>query len=215
MPVSQRRSAFRHLQDIRHSAQEMAGLMEEVLLLGRVESGRMQCKPEKFDLPGFCQRLIDEQLSATGRKCPIQLSLEHCDQPAEADEGLLRHVFNNLLSNAVKYSPAGKAVQLVVRREGQEAIFEVRDQGIGIPSADQRRIFSAFHRGSNVGEIPGTGLGLVIVKRCVELHGGSIEITSESAKGTVAAVRLKLFFEKPPIGKAKKGRKRDSQPCQG
>jgi PAS domain S-box len=206
-----------HLQDIRHSAQQMAGLMEEVLLLGRVESGRMQCKPEPIDLAGFCQRLVDEQLSATNRKCPIVLSIEGCGAEARGDEALLRHVFNNLLSNAVKYSSAGKNVAFHVRREGENAVFEIRDRGIGIPPADQKRLFEAFHRGVNVGETPGTGLGLVIVKRCVDLHGGSIQIQSEPGSGTTVTVRLTLFGpersanskpRKPGVGKRKK-EKRD------
>lgn len=184
-----------HLQDIRYSAQQMAGLMEEVLLLGRVESGQMQCRPEPMDLAGFCQRLIDEQLSATNRKCPISLTLDGCKGEARGDEALLRHVFNNLLSNAVKYSPDGKQIFFSARKEGTGAVFEVRDQGIGIPVVDQKRVFEAFHRGSNVGETPGTGLGLVIVKRCVDLHGGRIDIRSEPGTGTCVTVRLELFTE--------------------
>jgi signal transduction histidine kinase len=106
---------------------------------------------------------------------------------------LLRHIFTNLLSNAVKYSEPGKAVEFSVDQEGREAVWVVRDRGIGIPAADQPRLFQAFYRGQNVDQRPGSGLGLVIVKRCVELHGGSIHIDSKTGEGTRVTVRLPVF----------------------
>jgi PAS domain S-box-containing protein len=182
-----------HLHDVRHSIQQMTNLMEEVLLLGRVESGRMEFKPEPVDLRGLCQRVVDEQLSANSRKCPILLDVRDAGDEAKGDEGLLRHIFTNLVSNAVKYSPAGSQVRLSVKRVANDAVFEVRDQGIGIPVEDQTRIFEAFHRGQNVGDIPGTGLGMVIVKRCVDLHKGTIELESAPGRGTTFTVNLEMF----------------------
>ena len=76
-----------------------------------------------------------------------------------------------VLNNGVKYSPAGSTVHFSARREGLMAVFTVKDLGIGIPDADLPKLFEAFHRGSNVGEIPGTGLGLVIIKRCADQIG--------------------------------------------
>ncbi len=197
-----------HLQDIRYSAQQMSGLMEEVLLLGKVESGRMVCRREPLQLTDLCQRIVDEQLSVTNRKCPIQLEVEDLTAEAEGDEGLLRHVLNNLISNAVKYSPAALPVQFRVRREGTLAVFEIEDRGIGIEAADQKHLFTAFQRGKNVGAIPGTGLGLVIVKRCVELHGGVLTFQSRVNQGTRFVVRIALFAEKPRREKSAKGQKR-------
>ena len=78
------------------------------------------------------------------------------------------------------------------------AVFQVRDQGIGIPESDAEQLFQTFHRGSNVGERPGSGLGLVIVKRCVELHGGTISLESRAGSGTTVTVRLPLFAVSPP-----------------
>jgi PAS domain S-box-containing protein len=182
-----------HLQDIRHATKQMTLLMDEVLLLGKVEAGKMVVKPEPLDLAGFCQRLVDEQLSATNRKCPILLDLADTKQPALGDEAVLRHIFTNLLSNAVKYSPAGSRVQFTLRRDDEIAEFIVRDHGIGIPPEDQAQLFEAFHRARNVGDIPGSGLGLVIVKRCVNLLGGTIAVESAPRLGTTMTVRLKLF----------------------
>jgi signal transduction histidine kinase len=78
-------------------------------------------------------------------------------------------------------------------RDGWNAVCRVRDRGIGIPDADRGRLFHAFHRGGNVGRRPGTGLGLVIVKRCVELHGGEITVQSRVGEGTTVTVTLMLF----------------------
>jgi len=182
-----------HLQDIRHSTKQMTALMEEVLLLGRVDSGKMECRPELVELRSFCERLVDEQRSATHGKCPIMLELKPLAGEARGDEGVMRHIFTNLLANAVKYSPAKSPVHFSVRREGAQGVFEVRDKGIGIPAEDQKRLFETFHRGQNVGEIAGTGLGMAIIKRCVDLHEGTIEMESFVGRGTTFVVRLKLF----------------------
>lgn len=180
-------------QDIFGATRLMAGLMEQVLVLGRVEAGKLSCKTAPCDLDSLAAKLTDECLSATNRKCPVIWRAAGDLADARADEGLLRHIFSNLIHNAVKYSPEGSSVEFTARRDGSDAVFQVIDHGIGIPDADRARLFEAFHRGSNVGEIPGTGLGLVIVKRCVELHGGSLEIGSVVGKGTTFTVRLPLF----------------------
>jgi len=179
--------------DIFSSTRHMAGLMEQMLVLGRVDSGKLTFRPAPIYLEGFCHRLVDESLSATHRRCPIEVKFAGELDGARADESLLRHIFSNLLSNAVKYSTAGQAVEFGVARAGVNAVFTVRDRGIGIPEEDLPRLFQAFHRATNVGEIPGTGLGLVIAKRCVELYGGAIEVRSKPGEGTTFTVTLPLF----------------------
>lgn len=182
---------------INKSVRRMAGMMEEVLVLGRLETDRMTFAPASFDLRGFCQKICDEIESATNRKQPIRLQVDGTPSEAHGDESLLRHVFTNLLSNAVKYSPPDSPIQFEVQREGDTALCKVRDHGCGIPEADQKRLFQAFHRGSNVGQVPGTGLGLLIVQRCVELHGGEIQFESVEGQGTTFIVRLPLFVPTP------------------
>ena len=173
----------------------MAELMEQVLVLGRVEAGKLACKLVSSDLSVLAEKITDETLSATNRKCPVIWRPEGDLSGARADESLVRHIFSNLITNAVKYSPEGGEVLFTGRREGSDAVFQVIDHGIGIPKADMHRLFEAFHRCSNVGEIPGTGLGLVIVKRCLDLHGGTMEIVSEVGKGSTFTVRLPLFAD--------------------
>ncbi len=181
------------LADIRISTQRMSGLMQEVLLLARVDAGKLACKRVPLDLHAFLEQLIEEVRSASDHACVIDLAVPLEAFAAHADEALLRHTFTNLLSNAVKYSPLGQVVQLQVAREADVAVFTVRDGGIGIPESDQKQLFQTFHRGSNVGERPGTGLGLVIVKRCVDLHGGTLHLDSHVNEGTKVTVRLPLF----------------------
>src|SRR5262249_10300723 len=143
-------------------------------------------------LEGLCRQLIAEQISVSNGKCTVQAELSPLPGIAYGDEALVRHILVNVLSNAIKYSPAGSKIAFTAQNDGVVAIFEVRDQGIGIPKADQARLFEAFHRAQNVGEVPGTGLGLVIVKKCVDLHEGKIELNSELGKGTTVIVRLPL-----------------------
>jgi PAS domain S-box-containing protein len=182
-----------HLQSICKNARRMAGLMEEALLIGSLDAGKMEFKPELLDLCGLARRLLDEVLSATNRRCPIELLLEGIPTEIKADERLLRHIFTNLLTNAVKYSDAGQMVRFEIGCDETEIVCAIRDQGIGIPEADREWLFNAFHRGHNVSDRPGTGLGLVIVKRCADLHGGKIELESKLGEGTAVTVRLPKY----------------------
>jgi signal transduction histidine kinase len=181
------------LDDIHSATLRMSSMMEQVLLLGRVEAGKIPFTAKPLDLAELGGRLADESLSATNRKCPVALAAAAGVEGAAGDEMLIRHIFSNLISNAVKYSPGGAPVEFHVYREGSSAVFSVRDRGIGIPAADQARLFEAFHRAKNVGETPGTGLGLLIVKRCVDLHHGTISFDSREGEGTTFTVRLPLF----------------------
>ena len=186
----------RHLQSIHKNTRRMAELMEEVLLLGRFDAGRMNFEPQPIDLRAVCERIASEVSSATGRVCPIQLHFKMSAPSASADERLLRHIFTNLLTNAVKYSEPGAPVDFIVEHDQFKATCLVRDRGIGIPEADQSWLFNAFHRARNVGNRPGTGLGLVIVKRCVELHDGKISVESKPGEGTTFTVVLPVFCVK-------------------
>ncbi|NET54303.1 MAG: sensor histidine kinase [Merismopedia sp. SIO2A8] len=111
------------------------------------------------------------------------------------DAKLLRQIISNLLSNAIKYSPQGGTVQFRLICEVDTAIFQVQDEGIGIPPQDQEKLFEAFYRGSNINEIGGTGLGLAITKKCVEIHNGQIEVESALGVGTTVLVKFPLEGE--------------------
>ena len=108
------------------------------------------------------------------------------------DEKLLRQILNNLLSNAINYSPENSNIYFKLASQDGEAVLEIQDEGIGIPLADQSRLFEPFHRGTNVSNIKGTGLGLAIVKRCVDLHQGRMIVASKIGLGTTFQVALPL-----------------------
>jgi signal transduction histidine kinase len=189
------------LESINRNVERMAGLIDEVLLIGKVEAGQLSFAPAPLDLAGFCRRLADEMTSATHRRCPIRLVLETPVFPlAQADEGLLRHILANLISNAVKYSVAGNEVEFHVAQRERNAVFTIRDRGIGIPEADRDKLFVAFQRASNAAHVHGTGLGLTIVKRCVDRHGGEVSFTSEEGRGTTFTVTIPMFSEPDAAG---------------
>jgi PAS domain S-box-containing protein len=181
-----------HLQSIRKNTRRMAGLLEEVLLIGSLEEGKMEFKPAVMELRAFVRRLIEEVQSTTSGRCPVEFSITEVPAEIQADERLLRHIFTNLLINAVKYSHAGWPVRFEIRCAESAIVCAILDQGIGIPEVDREWLFNAFYRGRNVGDRPGTGLGLLIVKRCVDLHGGKIKVESKLGEGTVVTVRLPI-----------------------
>jgi signal transduction histidine kinase len=181
------------LESITRNTRRMAGMMEEILVLSRLDVDKLDFQPVTLDLNAVCRRIVDEVLSATNRRCRIELSLESVLSEAQADEQLLGHIFTNLLSNAVKYSEPGATVRFTIERDGLDAVCIIRDQGIGISEDDQQHLFKAFHRGGNVGSRPGTGLGLLLVERCAELHGGKVQLTSRIGEGTTVIVRLPVF----------------------
>lgn len=181
------------LQSIIKNSRRMAGLMEDVLLLGRLDAGRLEFLPRPLDLAGLSRRLVDEVLSTTDARCPIEFFTTNLPPEVDADERLLRHILLNLLNNAVKYSEVGQPVVFQAIGSPDKVCFVVADRGIGIPPGEESLLFEAFHRGSNVGQRPGTGLGLVIVKQSIELHRGTFELTSQPGFGTRFSVSIPIF----------------------
>lgn len=179
------------------AVRRMSGLVEQVLVFSRIESGQLEFRPQPLELAALCTQLQDEILSATGHRCPVIVRPEGNLAGAHGDANLIRHVLTNLLTNAVKYSRVSEPVYLLARREGADALFTVIDHGIGIPESALEHLFTAFHRAKNVSDLPGTGLGLVIVRKCLEAHGGEIQIESIEDEGTSVRVRLPLFSTTP------------------
>jgi len=181
------------LESITRNTRRMAGMMEEILVLSRLDAGKLEFRPAQLDLGAFCRRMVDEVLSATNYQCAIELVLDTNLPPANADERLLGHILTNLLSNAVKYSEPGGIVRFTVGRHSSDARCIISDKGIGISQEDQQRLFTAFHRGANVGNRSGTGLGLLLVRRCVDLHQGKLQIESRLGKGTTVTAKFPAF----------------------
>jgi signal transduction histidine kinase len=183
-----------HLHDIVDAARRMNDLIGEVLLRGQVDAGRMECCVRAVDLPALCRKIIEDVGTATQQRCPVLFAAEMWRANPQLDERLVTIILSNLLNNAVKYSLAGEPVHLSTCRDGVDVKIELRDQGIGIPSEDQAELFKTFRRGRNVGDVPGTGLGLTIVKRCVDIHRGNISFVSSEDIGTTFTIRLPGFL---------------------
>lgn len=182
------------LNHIESAAEEMARLLDDILNISRAEVGKLEFKPQLLNLEEFCESLLQEMKRNDDKHSLTFVKRNECIQ-AYMDENLLRHILINLLSNAIKYSPQGGDVKFELFCHKGEGIFTVEDQGIGIPLKDQKRLFESFHRGANVGNISGTGLGLCIVKKYVDLHKGKIAVKSEVGKGTKFTVTLPLLGE--------------------
>jgi len=168
----------------------MTGMLDQVLQLGRADAGRVEFNPASLDLPALCRKVMDEVSAPnTGRHCMV-LQANGDLRDVSLDARLLHTMLSNLLSNAVKYSPEGGQVTVSLARTNTGVTVSVADEGIGIPVADQLRLFESFFRARNVGQITGTGLGLAIVKRAVDLHGGSISLASGQERGTMFVLAL-------------------------
>lgn len=179
------------LQSIEAGVQRMTQMLDRILLIGKAEAEMLEFKPKPLDMKALCEQLIKEAaLQHPDAKSSIALDWQAEPGSQGYDEKLCRHIFSNLLSNALKYSPVGGAVHLRVSISGERTVFEVQDEGIGIPADELHHLFDSFHRASNVGAIAGTGLGLSIVKKSVELHGGTITVRSTIGEGTCFTVTL-------------------------
>ena len=172
------------LTQIKASTNRMNEMVEQVLLLGRIESGTMKPNPQPVDVAAFCREIVDDVQTTTQNRCEIATKL--MESTRSLDVSLMRSVLTNLLTNAVKYSNPGAKVTL----EAEDSRFVISDSGIGIPTTEQARLGEPFHRASNVGEVAGTGLGLTVVKRCIALCGGTLAISSEEGRGTQVVVTL-------------------------
>ena len=189
---------LQELYQIQATVKRMTQLLDDVLLIGKAEAGKLEFNPKPLDIVQFCGSLVKEmQLSTPYPPDKSNHTITFCTQGqctnACMDEKLLRHILSNLLSNALKYSPQGGAIRFDLICQQGEAIFHVQDEGIGIPIADQAQLFNVFHRASNVNTILGTGLGLAIVKKSIDLHGGRVTFTSEVGVGTTFKVTIPIY----------------------
>jgi PAS domain S-box-containing protein len=187
----------RNLRRIQDSVKNMVQLLDDILTINRAETGKLEFNPQWLDIEEFCQQFVEEMQLSAGVQHSLLFICRGENTQAWVDEKLLRSILSNLLSNAIKYSPKGGQVQCSVICEGDSIQLQIRDQGLGILADDQKQLFEPFYRGKNVRHIAGTGLGLAVVKKCVDLHGGSIAIASEAGRGTTVTILLPNIPELP------------------
>ena len=177
------------------SLHRMTAMLEDVLTLNRMDANRTEVRPAPIDLRSFAQSIIDEIRLGDHDAHRFELHSAGDTAHVVSDINLLHHIFANLLSNAARYSPAGTDIVVRIKAEAGFVSVMVEDHGIGIPEADRERIFESFERGSNVGTIKGTGLGLNIVKRVAELLGGTIGVDAVEGGGSRFTVTFPLIDE--------------------
>ncbi|BAY85505.1 multi-sensor signal transduction histidine kinase [Calothrix parasitica NIES-267] len=189
---------IKHFNRINKAVKHMTNLLSDVLFFGKAEAGKLTCNPETFDLVEYSRQLIEDvQINHNKKQTDIadifiNFTTNKDTLKCNFDEKVLGHILNNLLSNAVKYSLPDTSVDFTLYSQQEKVVFEIKDEGIGIPSDDLPSLFDSFHRCKNVGNIPGTGLGLSIAKKCVDMLNGEIKVTSEIGVGTKFTIAIPL-----------------------
>ncbi len=179
---------------VARNAQRLLGLIGDLLLAAKADAGKLELKKESGDLGAIARHAVETALpDAEQQGIHLTLSAPTAMELVSDPKRLLQ-VLNNLVSNAIKFTPAGGSVEVSLTAVGRSAVFEVRDDGIGIPADERARLFQRFFRASTAtaSDIPGTGLGLSIAKTIVELHGGTIECREGDDRGTTFVVSLPL-----------------------
>jgi len=181
------------LHGMQSGVKRMDALIENVLTIGKADAGTLKFSPTPVDLGELCKKVTEELRKDVAAHYVVRFERDFERGSVSLDPILLRRVLTNLLSNAVKFSRTGSTVSLKLTERNAHALIEVSDQGIGIPIEDQARLCEIFHRASNVDNRQGAGLGLAVVKKAIELHGGTISIDSKVNDGTRVSLRLPLI----------------------
>jgi signal transduction histidine kinase len=180
---SQRAKREKHIDRIRTSVKNLTGILNDFLSLDRLETGKVETEPEDFNLEEFIKDVVEEmqEIARAGQ----HLAIGYDGNPqVRMDPKMLRNILINLISNAIKYSPEQSRIEIRADNTGDAINFSVKDPGMGIPEEDQPLMFGRFFRARNAINIGGTGLGLNIVRRYLDILGGTIYFQSTEGKGT-------------------------------
>ncbi len=187
----------KHLHRIQTAVTNLTAILGDFLSLSRLEEGKIQMTPKKFALKEVCDEVVEQLMGMRKPNQKIETDLGNCESELYLDKKMLKNILTNLLSNAIKYSPDNARIQVRARIEDKDLVVDVIDEGIGIPKEDQKHLFSRFFRAHNAGNVQGTGLGLNIVKRYLDLMAGSISFVSEEGKGTTFTIRVPQRIDIP------------------
>ncbi|HRE95147.1 MAG TPA: HAMP domain-containing sensor histidine kinase, partial [Flavobacteriales bacterium] len=181
---------MKHVERIRSAVGNLTEILNDFLSVEKLEEGIVRNNPVQFDLEDFIHSIIEELKTIT--KKGQQIAFRHKGNTTSVflDNQLLRNSLINLISNAIKYSEEGKEITVQSTMNGNSIRIEITDQGIGIPPEDQQHMFGRFFRAKNANNIQGTGLGLNIVRKYIELMEGKIGFSSELGVGTTFFVEL-------------------------
>ena len=167
-------------------------LMNDVLILGKVESQKATITREETNLIDWSKELIENQFSDQADNRTIETYYEGTPQSVIIDNQMLSHVLSNLFSNALKYSKGKPSPKFTMSYFEDKVVFKVQDFGIGIPERAQEKLFQPFFRANNVAEIQGTGIGLVVIKEFVTIHGGEVSVHSVEHEGSTFTVTIPI-----------------------
>jgi PAS domain S-box-containing protein len=190
--LEDREKVNKHVQRIKNSVNHLTSILNDFLSLGKLEEGRVDLQCDYFNPCEFLDEVKEELVSTLQAGQQLQIDCKASSALVYSDVRILRNVFFNLVSNASKYSLPGKNIYLSCSQDDKNIVFKIRDEGIGIPTSDQKHMFERFFRASNAGQIQGTGLGLNIVKRYTDLLNGSVAYTSEVGTGTIFTITLPI-----------------------
>jgi len=181
----------KHIARIKDAVKNLNDILEDFLSLGKLDEGKIAASPAPFALNDFIDETIDDVRGLL--KNSQKINYKHVGEAiVTSDKKLLKNVLLNLVSNAIKFSPDNSCVEVSSSVDADTATIEVRDQGIGISEEDQKHLFSSFFRGGNAINIQGTGLGLHIVKRYLDLLGGKVELHSVLSEGTTIKIIIPI-----------------------
>ncbi len=183
----------KHTLKIKNAINNLTTILNDFLSLEKLEAGKVEPTVNWFDIIPFAEEIVEEMQLIS--KQDQLIVYEHTGTSAQVflDHNLLKNCIINLVSNAIKYSGENTMIQFSTFLKEKELIVEVKDNGIGIPEIDKVNLFEPFFRAHNTGDIPGTGLGLNIVKRYVGLMNGTVNCQTEQNKGTTFTLHFNFI----------------------
>jgi PAS domain S-box-containing protein len=181
----------RHVEKIKNSVKHLNTLLEDFLSLGKLEEGKIGTHFHEFSLEQLIRDTLEE-MDTTLKQGQQLIYTNTCNNLISSDKNLIRNILFNLVSNAIKFSDINSPIRIHSKSNEGFIYVSVEDEGVGISDEDKELLFSSFFRGKNVINIQGTGLGLHIVKRYIDLLGGSIDLKSELNKGTTVIFSIPL-----------------------
>ena len=185
---TQQENREKHINRIKKAVGNLTGILNDFLSLGKLEEGKENVEIGEVNLTDLCEYVIQETKMLLKPDQKIIHQFNENIVPVRTDERIVKNILFNLISNAIKYSDKSIKCNFIITED--YFLFEIKDQGIGIPLEDQKYLFTRFFRAGNVTNIQGTGLGLTIVKRYVDLLGGTIEYNSTPEVGSCFTVKI-------------------------
>jgi PAS domain S-box-containing protein len=180
----------KHFDRIKSNIHLLTDILNDVLSISKLEEGNSFISLEEFDINTFATEVVHE-MQAVAKANQIISYIHHgTETTVNLDKKILRHILLNLISNAIKFSEEGKPIEVITQLSNQNLTLMIKDEGLGISKEDQKHLFQRFFRGQNVVNIQGTGLGLNIVLKYVEMLQGTIQFESHLNQGTTFIIHL-------------------------